>query len=51
MTKLPLSSHAIALALAATALSVGAGFAFAGWMDHGAEMFLALAASGLSWCF
>lgn len=45
------SRHTIALALAAVALSAAAGFAFAGWMEHGAGMFMALSESGLSWCF
>ena len=25
--------------------------AFAGWMEHGAAIFLSLAESGMSWCF
>jgi hypothetical protein len=51
MIKFALSRHALALALAAVALSAATGLAFAAWMDHGAEMFVSLAASGLSWCF
>ncbi|HEV7310505.1 hypothetical protein [Ensifer sp.] len=47
------SQRSIRLPLAA---SLAAGIAivllvaFRGWMEHGAEMFLALAQSGLSWC-
>jgi hypothetical protein len=33
------------------ALAAATGLAFAGWGEHGAAMFLALAESGLSWCF
>ena len=31
-------------------LAVATGVAFAGWLDKGAAMFLALAEAGLSWC-
>lgn len=27
------------------------GLAFAGWMEHGAQIFLVAAENGLSWCF
>lgn len=27
------------------------GAAFAGWLNHGAEIFLVLAETGLAWCF
>jgi hypothetical protein len=36
---------------AALALAALTGLAFAGWLDHGPRMFLALAESGLAWCF
>lgn len=36
---------ALAMALALVTL-----FAFRGWMENGADMFLALAQSGLAWC-
>lgn len=42
------------LPLAALGVAVGAfatGTAFAGWTTHGAAMFLAMAETGLSWCF
>ena len=42
------------LLLAALGVAVGAfatGTAFAGWATHGAAMFLAMAETGLSWCF
>lgn len=34
----------------AMALGIVALLAFRGWMENGAEMFLALAQSGLAWC-
>lgn len=51
MTKLAPYRNVLVLALAAAALSAATGLAFAGWMEHGAGMFVSLAASGLSWCF
>ncbi|HMQ56985.1 MAG TPA: hypothetical protein PKE65_00380 [Rhizobiaceae bacterium] len=38
------------LALGGLLLAVATGVAFAGWLDKGAAMFLALAEAGLSWC-
>ncbi|MGE3371069.1 MAG: hypothetical protein AB7I79_20125 [Rhizobiaceae bacterium] len=32
-------------------LAAASGLAFAGWVEHGAGIFLAMAESGLSWCF
>jgi hypothetical protein len=32
-------------------LAAATGMAFAAWGAHGAAMFMALAESGLSWCF
>lgn len=44
-TVLPVALIALGLGvMAATA-------AFAGWMEHGAEIFLSLAESGMAWCF
>jgi hypothetical protein len=44
-TLLPAALIAVGLgAMAATA-------AFAGWLEHGSAIFLAMAESGLSWCF
>ncbi|WP_337181074.1 hypothetical protein [Shinella sp.] len=37
----------IALGLGVMAATV----AFAGWLEHGTSIFLALAESGMSWCF
>lgn len=48
------TQRSIRLPLAASlaaAISVVLLLAFRGWMENGAEMFLALAQSGLSWCF
>ena len=42
-----LAKIAVALAL----LGAATGLAFAGWLDRGAGIFMALAESGLSWCF
>lgn len=39
------------LALAAALLAAVTGAAFAAWVEHGAGIFLAMAASGMSWCF
>ncbi|MGF6256623.1 hypothetical protein OKW20_003737 [Ensifer sp. LBL] len=47
------TARSIRLPLAATlaaAIAVVLLLAFRGWMENGAEMFLALAQSGLSWC-
>ncbi|MBN9053058.1 hypothetical protein JQ506_10990 [Shinella sp. PSBB067] len=44
-TVLPAALIALGLGvMAATA-------AFAGWLEHGTAIFLALAESGMSWCF
>ena len=51
---MPAAPSAPALLLYAAAGSLAAlatGLALAGWMRHGASMFLALAENGLSWCF
>ncbi len=48
------TQRSIRLPLAATlaaAIAIVLLLAFRGWMENGAEMFLALAQSGLSWCF
>jgi hypothetical protein len=37
--------------LAFAAFAAVSGFAFAMWMRHGTKIFLAMAESGLSWCF
>ena len=37
----------IALGLGAMAATA----AFAGWMEHGTEIYLSLTESGMSWCF
>jgi len=36
---------------AAAAAAIVTGMAFAGWLNHGADIFLIYAASGLAWCF
>jgi hypothetical protein len=51
MTRPASIQGALALAAAAVALSAVTGLAFAGWLGHGADIFLSLAQSGLSWCF
>jgi hypothetical protein len=44
-------TSAFSLALAILAAGGLAGMAFAGWIAHGSGMLVALAASGLAWCF
>jgi hypothetical protein len=44
-------SRFLLLAATAALLSAATGAAFAAWAHHGAEIFLAMAASGLAWCF
>ncbi|WP_082910104.1 hypothetical protein [Sinorhizobium glycinis] len=41
----------LVLALLTGALAVVGLFAFQGWLAHGADIFLALAQTGVSWCF
>lgn len=45
------SKKLAAWALAGAALTGLTGGAFAGWLNHGSEIFLAMAETGLSWCF
>ncbi len=40
----------IAAGLATLAIALLTGLAFAGWLNHGAEVFLTYTASGLAWC-
>lgn len=42
---------ALLIALPALALAGTLGLTFAGWVEHGAGIFMAMAESGLSWCF
>lgn len=37
--------------LGGLALAGGTGLAFAGWIDHGPRLLMALAETGLAWCF
>jgi hypothetical protein len=39
------------LAAGALALSAATGLAFAGWLDGGARIFMAMAETGMAWCF
>lgn len=39
------------LALAAVVLAAATGLAFAGWIEHGAGIFMATVEAGLAWCF
>ena len=49
---LALSSPRFAgMLLAFAAFAAVTGIAFALWLRHGTQIFLAMAASGLSWCF
>jgi hypothetical protein len=47
----PARSRFLVIAGTAALLSSATGAAFAAWSHHGAEIFLAMAASGLAWCF
>jgi hypothetical protein len=52
--KRPVSRTLLLLSAAALGVAGGAfltGAAFAGWTTHGASIFMALAETGLSWCF
>lgn len=42
---------ALLSATALAAFAAATGMAFAAWDEHGPAMFMALAESGLSWCF
>ncbi|WP_457585668.1 hypothetical protein [Ensifer canadensis] len=51
MNTRPLRSIRLPLLAAVTmALAIVSVLAFRGWMANGADMFLALAQSGLAWC-
>lgn len=39
------------LAAGALVLSAVTGLAFAGWLDSGARIFMAMAETGMAWCF
>jgi hypothetical protein len=41
----------VALTLAALAGALIAGAAFAGWLDHGAQIFLTMASDAWAYCF
>jgi hypothetical protein len=41
----------LGLGLAAGLFAASTGLAFAAWLDHGPGMLMALAQSGLAWCF
>lgn len=51
LTGLPAWKSALLLSLPALALVGLTGLAFAGWIEHGAGIFMAMAEAGLSWCF
>jgi hypothetical protein len=44
-------SNLLLVAAGACLAAAVTGLALAGWMRHGADMFLAMAQAGLSWCF
>ncbi|MGI6856727.1 hypothetical protein [Mesorhizobium sp. 1B3] len=39
------------LALGLAVLAAASGIAFASWVDKGAAIFMAMAETGLAWCF
>ncbi len=45
----PLSRY-VAIGLVTMAAAVVTGLAFAGWLHHGADIFLSHTMSGLAWC-
>ena len=51
VTGLPAWKWALLFGLPALALAGLTGLAFAGWVEHGAGIFMAMAEGGLSWCF
>lgn len=48
--KLDVTRSALIAALVIGVGAIAAGAAFAGWVTHGAEIFLTMAATGLAWC-
>lgn len=50
-TDMKKSLSPLILALVTGALALVLLLTFQGWMAHGADIFLSLAQSGLSWCF
>ncbi|HWK64308.1 MAG TPA: hypothetical protein VNS34_05170 [Rhizobiaceae bacterium] len=45
------TSHLTKLALGLAVLAAVSGIAFASWVDKGAAIFMAMAETGLAWCF
>jgi hypothetical protein len=50
MTHLARIRKPVLLALLTATGAVATGAAFAGWSNHGAEIFLNMASAGLAWC-
>lgn len=51
-TTTPMQPSSMAVVLGTVlALAALAGLGFAGWLDRGATMFMALAEAGIAWCF
>lgn len=48
---LPYPARVLGLALVTAFGASLTGLAFAGWLDHGAQIFLAMVESGLAMCF
>ena len=51
MNALAISVATAAKSPPASLLAAVAGLAFAAWADNGADIFVAMVESGLSWCF
>jgi len=45
------AAFAAKIAASVVILAGATGAAFAAWIDNGAQILLAMAASGMSWCF
>jgi len=51
MTRPASTQTLLAIALAAILLAAATGVAFAGWLNHGAGIFMSLVEAGIAWCF
>ena len=45
------TSRLVLTGVAVIVAALATGMAFAGWLNHGAEIFLTYASAGLAWCF
>lgn len=45
------TSRLVLTGVAVIVAALATGMAFAGWLNHGTEIFLTYASAGLAWCF